>query len=454
MFENLNIKKFVSKFYIKRELEDYNEIIDNIEKGIVYKGTNLWILIFAIFVASLGLNINSTAVIIGAMLISPLMGPIIGMGLGIGRNDFIILKKSFNNYLVALIASLCTSTLYFIISPLNEAHSEILARTSPTIYDVLIAFFGGMAGAIATTSKNKGNVIPGVAIATALMPPLCTAGYGIATLNLTILLGALYLFFINTVFIGIATFLTMRFVKIPFKEFPEESKNRKTKRLVFLVATITILPSIYFGYRIVQVEKFNIKAKNFIDNETKFKNAFLLKTDIDASKKIITLTYGGGDIDSISVKNVESKMRYYDLGNTTLKIQQGFSFANKDDKLGTKNDNMLSGKNNEIFMLSKRLDSIQKVPKINREIIKELRVLYPQIKSVINDKVNKNYTDSLAYVSLVIVEMDSIISDKDVLKIQDFLNLRLKLSKPQFLFSQSPEYSEKLKNIKTRKQKR
>ena len=171
---------FVRNFDVRQEKEDELETIESIKKGIEFKGTNLWVLIFATFVASLGLNTNSTAVIIGAMLISPLMGPIMGFGLGLGISDFELIKRSFRNFATATIFSVITSTLYFLISPISEAQSELLARTQPTVYDVLIAFFGGLAGIVASSTKSKGNVIPGVAIATALMPPLCTAGFGLA----------------------------------------------------------------------------------------------------------------------------------------------------------------------------------------------------------------------------------------------------------------------------------
>ncbi|MEA4809859.1 TIGR00341 family protein, partial [Macellibacteroides fermentans] len=200
---------FVRNFDVRQDKEDELETIDTISKGIEFKGTNLWVLIFATFIASLGLNTNSTAVIIGAMLISPLMGPIMGFGVGLGISDFDMIKRSFRNFATATIFSVITSSFYFMISPISEAQSELLARTQPTVYDVLIAFFGGLAGIIASSTKSKGNVIPGVAIATALMPPLCTAGYGIATGNLYYFFGAFYLFFINTVFISVATYLVV-----------------------------------------------------------------------------------------------------------------------------------------------------------------------------------------------------------------------------------------------------
>lgn len=223
-------EKFLDKFKLLTEKEDYKTVVTNIENGVVFRGTNLWVLIFAIFVASLGLNVNSTAVIIGAMLISPLMGPIMGIGLGMGINDISLLRKAIYNFLVATSVALATSTVFFLLSPLSDAHSEILARTAPNIYDVLIAFFGGLAGILATSSRHKGNVIPGVAIATALMPPLCTAGYGLATLQLSFFFGAFYLFIINTVFIALATFIIVRLLHFPLKDLHSEQSEKELSK--------------------------------------------------------------------------------------------------------------------------------------------------------------------------------------------------------------------------------
>ena len=210
-----SLRRFLrDRFDLGEDSALQDEVVDNICRGVDFRGTNLWVLIFATFVASLGLNVNSTAVIIGAMLISPLMGPIMGMGLSVGINDFDLLKRSVRNFGFMVLVSILTSTLYFVVSPLSGAQSELLARTVPTTYDVLIAFFGGLAGIVAQSRRDRtSTVIPGVAIATALMPPLCTAGYGLATLQLNYFLGAFYLFFINTVFIAIATFVVVRFLK-------------------------------------------------------------------------------------------------------------------------------------------------------------------------------------------------------------------------------------------------
>lgn len=219
------------RFNLEEDKASEDEIIENVKKGIEFKGMNLWVLIFAIFIASIGLNVNSTAVIIGAMLISPLMGPIMGIGLGIGINDFELIKKSYKNLGVAVLISVITSTFYFLITPLSDAQSELLARTTPTIWDVFIALFGGLAGIVAATRKSISNVIPGVAIATALMPPLCTAGYGLATGTLSYFLGAMYLFFINSVFISLATYLIVRFTKFHKKEFLDPLREKKSKTL-------------------------------------------------------------------------------------------------------------------------------------------------------------------------------------------------------------------------------
>ena len=244
-------------FDLRQEKEDEQETIESIRRGVDFKGTNLWVLIFATFIASLGLNTNSTAVIIGAMLISPLMGPIMGFGLGLGIADFELIKRSFRNLATAALFSVITSTLYFLLSPLSEAQSELLARTQPTVYDVLIAFFGGMAGIVASSTKNKGNVIPGVAIATALMPPLCTAGFGLASGNLYYFFGAFYLFFINSVFICLATYLVVCLLKYPKKVFLDKQREKKVKRYVGLIVFFTIVPSLFLSYNLIRSSYFN-----------------------------------------------------------------------------------------------------------------------------------------------------------------------------------------------------
>jgi len=213
------IKKIFNFMRLSYEKEDTQLIHESIESAIVFRGTNFWILIFAIFIASVGLNMNSPAVVIGAMLISPLMGPINGVGYSVATYNFDLFKRSLKNYGFAVLGGLAASTLYFLISPIHAEHSELLSRTSPTIYDVFIAMFGGLAGIVAICSKNKGNVIPGVAIATALMPPLCTAGFGLAEGNMNYFLGAMYLFLINSVFIALSAMLVSQLLRLPKRSF-------------------------------------------------------------------------------------------------------------------------------------------------------------------------------------------------------------------------------------------
>ena len=260
---------FVRNFDVRQEKEDELETIESIRKGIEFKGTNLWVLIFATFVASLGLNTNSTAVIIGAMLISPLMGPIMGFGLGLGISDFDLIKRSFRNFATATVFSVITSTLFFLISPISEAQSELLARTQPTVYDVLIAFFGGLAGIVASSTKSKGNVIPGVASG-----------------NLYYFFGAFYLYFINTVFISLATYVVVRLLKYPKKVFLNKQREKIVTRYVGVIVFFTIVPSLFLSYNLIRASYFNDRVRTFVADELSFPNTQILsKTVTDTSDK-------------------------------------------------------------------------------------------------------------------------------------------------------------------------
>jgi len=388
------INNILQKFKLLHEKEDAEVIIESIDRGVVFRGTNLWVLIFAILIASLGLNLNATAVIIGAMLISPLMGPIMGLGLSAGINDLSLLRKSFLNYMVATVTALATSTLFFLISPLNEAHSEILARTAPTVYDVLIAFFGGLAGIVATGSKQKGNVLPGVAIATALMPPLCTAGYGIATFQLTYFVGAFYLFIINTVFIALATFIAVRFLQLPFKHLPDENAEKKARRIIWVIVLITLLPSIYFGYDIVQRDKFQKKATVFIETEAKFPNDYLLNKKIDAKAKVITLTYGGQELPAQQIALLKQKMIDFGLGDAQLNIHQGFAYlaatknSNEEDEQATQLSQLLKTKDEELHTLHLKIDSINHMGDASMQLYNELKIQYPDLLGITMSSAN------------------------------------------------------------------
>ena len=421
------MESFFNKFRLLEEKEDYVAVADQLEKGVVFKGTNLWVLIFAIFVASLGLNVNSTAVIIGAMLISPLMGPIMGLGLGLGINDIALLKKAGTNFLVATGVALATSTFFFSISPINNAHSEILARISPNIYDVLIALFGGLAGMLATSSKNKGNVIPGVAIATALMPPLCTAGYGLATLQFQFFFGAFYLFIINTVFIAIATFLVVRFLKFPLKELQNAGSQKMAKRVVTTIVLATLLPSIYFGYTMIQQSNFIQNASRYIEQETTLPNDYLLSKKIDAKHRKITLVYGGKGIEEKEIKMLETKLKNFNLTKTTLEVKQGFSYIKETEENSLLNNiNQASAQKDLIIkQLQVQIDSIHTTQQLSEQVYKELKAQNTGIISAIVQPTFV-YTDSTTVKSyLVAIETTSKILDKERLQLENWLKVRL-----------------------------
>ena len=360
--------------------EPFYEIKQTIEKGIRFSGSNLWILIAAILLASLGLNVNSTAVVIGAMLISPLMGPIIGMGLAASINDLPLLKRAGLNYLFATIASLATSTLYFFISPLADAHSELLARTSPNIYDVLIALFGGFAGIIALSSKNKGNVLPGVAIATALMPPLCTAGYGLATGQPMFLLGALYLYLINSVFIALATYIFTRIIKFPLEKQKNIKDQKRVSRMIITLTLVTILPSIYFGYQLILENRFTGNATAFIQKEIIDEGVFVLRRQIDPKAKKIQVHVISGKIDSLKSANLEKRLSDYQLKDATLLLNDGII---ENEQVASSNQTRdFQNLEMKFYEVKNQFDSLNKEKKQYQIVSQELPLLYQDIEEV------------------------------------------------------------------------
>ena len=311
-------------FDLRSDLEKEQVIIEEITRGVSFRGANLWVLIVAIFIASLGLNVNSTAVIIGAMLISPLMGPIIGMGLAVGINDLDLLKRALKNFSFATLISVLTAMLYFLISPLEEAQSELLARTTPTIYDVLIAFFGGAAGIIALSTRGRGgNVIPGVAIATALMPPLCTAGYGLATWQLSFFFGAIYLFFINTVFISLSTFVGVRLMGFRHHELPTPERARRARHILTVIIVATILPALLMTISIIRTSIFENNLRHFIADELAQTGTQILSSGTDAATKELRIVAVGRTITDVQQRAASAHMAQYGLGGYKLSVIQG-----------------------------------------------------------------------------------------------------------------------------------
>jgi uncharacterized hydrophobic protein (TIGR00271 family) len=400
------------RFNLDEDKAEEEEIISSIRKNVEFKGTNLWALIFAIFIASIGLNVNSTAVIIGAMLISPIMGPIMGVGLGLGIFDSALIKLALKNLLIAVVISLLASTLYFFISPLHEAQSELLARTRPTIWDVLIALFGGLAGVIASTRKNISNTIPGVAIATALMPPICTAGFGLATGNLLYFAGAFYLFLINCVFISISTFLIIRFLNFKPVTMVDEARQKKIRKMIWYVAALTIIPSIYLAYIFVNEEIFKQKASRFINSEVKTNGFYVLDKNIDLrSNSIILIVYGNETNDSIA-ELITQKKYLYGLEDTKVVLQRSHT-VNSNDLNNFRDDIreqflgqevMVNEKDNKIKVLEKEVRRL-KEEEVPPSIYNEFVAIYGEISKLTAHQVplwSKTKTDTvlLVYVKL------------------------------------------------------
>lgn len=436
---------------LKSELEGYftlngylipeEEAEQSIREGVSFKGTTLLILVFAIFIASLGLNTNSPAVIIGAMLISPLMGPIIGLGLGVGIEDFDLLKRSLRNLLVAAAFSILASALYFLISPVSEGHSELLARTSPTIYDVFIGFFGGAAGIFAIASKNKGNVIPGVAIATALMPPLCTVGYGLATWQLNYFFGALYLFLINSIYIGLATFIGVKVMKFSRLQSAVPERARRMRRLVYTLAILTLLPSIYLTYNMLTRERFEMNANRFVAEECKFPNTQVLSHSAfkDQGEKEINITLIGKVLPQDSLElALANRLQYYGLSGVKLNIIQGDAGERPDmesmvghsvNQIYTLAQNALVQKQEAIDSLRQIITDRRKRDSISAQLAPELKVIYPQISEIAVTRAvfGQIATGDLDTANIALIRYNRPISTTSKAELQRYLEARLKV---------------------------
>ncbi|NML65426.1 DUF389 domain-containing protein [Hymenobacter sp. RP-2-7] len=321
-----------TRFLLTEDMAEPAEIQAAVEAGIPFQGTNLWVLIFAILVASVGLNVNSTAVIIGAMLISPLMGPIVGIGFGAATLELGLIRRGFRSLLTATGISLVVSALYFRLTPLIDAGTELLARTQPTTWDVLIALFGGAAGAVGLTRRARSNVIPGVAIATALMPPLCTAGYGLATAHWAYLGGALYLFSINCVFISFSTFLVVQLLPLPKHAFADKQHARRVRLVILGLALLTAAPSVYLAIGIVQEGTFTHNAKQFIDEQfNQQPGTYVVTSRLVASEQRINVLLAGQRLTPAQLRAARTHLPQYHLANAQLVVRQGIAHVDSAD---------------------------------------------------------------------------------------------------------------------------
>ncbi len=429
-------------FNLDADKEDESEIIASITKNIHFRGANLWTLIFAVIIASVGLNVNSTAVIIGAMLISPLMGPIMGVGLGVGLSDFDVVRTGLKNLLIAVVFSIATSALYFYLTPLHNATSELLARTTPTIWDVFIAFAGGMAGIVGVTRREKGNVIPGVAIATALMPPLCTVGYGVATKQWYYSLGALYLFFINSVFICTATVLVVRFMHFHKRVFQNEARKRRLTRYMLIVVVITIVPSIWLAYRIVKKAVFESSAQSFVRKEFTDVNTQVVSKNFvfDARKPKIELLLIGDVLDSVRIDTLNSHLAGYNLKGTTLVIRQGLN-AHQQLDLAQIRASILDEAFNRADTAKVIIPLTRPAAPVFPDLSGELKALFPQISAYSLDKVVFNRTDTLSQkdsVLLFVANGKAGIIPTEQKKLTDWLGAKFPVDSVQVIYQRQP----------------
>jgi uncharacterized hydrophobic protein (TIGR00271 family) len=402
------------------------KVLENVRSNTSFRGSNLWILACAIVIASVGLNVNSTAVIIGAMLISPLMGPIVGAGFALAIYDFDLLKKSGKNLVIATLVSLVVATIYFYFSPFKEAHSELLARTSPNIYDVLIAFFGGLVGVIALTRVEKGNPIPGVAIATALMPPLCTAGYSVAIGNLSFFLGAFYLYTINCFFICIATFFIVKYLKYK----PVKALNLKFEKQIRYGITILILvmiiPSFYLAYSLLSKNQYEQKVDHFITNELTNKGYTIIykKTNYGSSPKVIELAFLAKKFSGNESKLLNEKLSEYGIDNTVIDIKQDTKDLKGEilNEIGVQN-RVLTEKDILINDLQKELNDY----KISDgELLSEISILFPELKNTSfgRHQIHAN-TDSAKVITVMLFQEDGKVKP-DYGKIERWLEQKLR----------------------------
>lgn len=407
-----------------------------IKSGISFRGVNAWILAFSVVIASVGLNINSVAVIIGAMLISPLLGPIFGIGLGLGTNDTDLLKKGGKNLLIMVIISILASSLYFLITPLNLANpTELNARTSPTIYDVLIALFGGFAGIFEISRKEKGTVLSGVAIATALMPPLCTASYGLANLNFSYFAGAMFLFIINSVFIILATYVMVKYLGFKEANFLDEKSARRTRHIISTVIVLVLIPSIWSAFVMIRENNFKQDVEKFVEKNRTFTGGYIYDYDIKTKNGLQAVIYVTGE-----TLNAEKKTQLiaaaeeYGIPSKKISIQEHsiFSEEGKESEKLVKGiyeraDAELSKKEIQLRKLESELNEFKnsEIPYV--QVTREIQTQYPEIKELTLTRGASVTADSLAMNRrlVVVAKTDKELSTEKTEKLTEWLRIRL-----------------------------
>lgn len=399
---------------------DYKQATANIKQDLSFKGFNIWILICSILVCSLGLNLNNTAIVIGAMLISPLMGPINGLGLAIGTYDNALLRRSLKNLAVATVVSILTAAIFFRITPTSANLHELFSRTQPIILDLFVAFFGGVAGILAASRCINTNVVPGVAIATALMPPLCTAGYGLATWQWDYFLGAFYLFFMNCVMISLAAVLIVLYLKYPKFSFVNDAMRRRVKNGIIAFVVIFSVPSIVLYYNVLQEGKEQERIGDFIDHEFKTNNSIYVSSydmvENDSGKQI-SVSINGKYLEPSTIHLLESRLPEYKLNDYSLVVYQNESGVKDDDlasigekfrgdllaDLYDKNEEQLKNKEDEIALLRSELKKVRLNDLASDKLSKLARSQF-DIHQVAIDNIVYTHDEGLDTVATVLVQ--------------------------------------------------
>ena len=410
----------------------------SIRNNIFFRGPNVWILAIAIVIASVGLNVNSIPVVIGAMLISPLMGPIFGVGLGLGVHDMDLVKQSAKNLLIMVTISLAASFLYFLITPLSLTNpTELLARTNPTIYDVLIALFGGFAGILEQCRKEKGTVFSGVAIATALMPPLCTAGFGLASGHFNYFIGAVYLFFINCMFIMLATYFGVKYFKFRKMEFQDQTIGKKTERISSLVIILFIVPSIWSAVTLIKQNNFDDKATAFVEHSKSYNKSIIYDYKISHEEgSHIELFFTGEPLNDMTRESILLTAEGFGLTKEQVIINDHTAEQNENDLelikgIYDKMDSEIEKRDEQILKLQEELNLAKGSALPYVQLTKEITSSYPGIKEVYMAQGANIKADSLTVIPyvFVMVTCEQELAQEENLRLNEWLKIRLNTEK-------------------------
>ncbi len=426
-----DFSKFLRRLLDLREgAEDKKVMIENIKDDSDFSSARLWTLVFAIGAASVGLNINSIPIVIGAMLISPLMGPIVSMGMALAINDGGLMRRSLRNLGMLTFISIVISTIYFALSPITNAQSELLSRIQPTIFDVLVAIFGGMAGFIGISRARHNNIIPGVAIATALMPPLCTIGYGLATFQAKFVFGALYLFLINSIFICLSALLVAKYLKLPKVQYPDQEHQLKVRRIITAVILVIITPAIYFAYTFVGQNNFNQNAERFINTTFKEQGYIVVYTNLSykTSPKVIELAFLSDRFNPDQIEEFQKLLIDFKLTDTVLRVRQNnFSLSEAEWQKVLEG---VAGDDAKIAALEARLEKSHLIEN-PAQILAEARVIEERIKdlaigSLVSSQLEQDFDSNKPVVLIYTNTQAEALNNEAAQKVIDWLKVRLK----------------------------